>query len=227
MEVYVGTSGWYYEWNEDKSLDWFLAHSGLNAVELNASFYRFPFPNQIKSWAKKGAGLSWAVKVHRSVTHTHLFNERGFEIWERFQAAFDPLDDRISFYLFQAPPRFDDAERLIAFAEGAGLADRCAVELRNPDLLGDDDLCARIAEHAVLVSVDSPDFQNRIFAGAFVYLRMHGRGEWYRHDYAGEELEETASIIRDQKPKRVHVFFNNDHAMLDNARAMARILAGD
>ncbi len=227
MEVYVGTSGWYYEWNEDKSLDWFYAHSGLNAVELNASFYRFPFPNQIKSWAEKGADLSWSVKVHRSVTHSHLFNEEGFGVWEKFRDAFAPLDDSIAFYLFQAPPRFDDADRLIGFVEDACLGDRCAVELRNTDLLGDDDLCTRIADKAVLVSVDSPDFQNRIFAGPLIYLRMHGRDDWYRHDYAREELEETASIIRDQKPERVHVFFNNDHAMLDNARAMARILAGD
>lgn len=225
MEIYVGTSGWYYHWNPEKSLDWFVAHAGLNAVELNASFYRFPFPNQIKSWVNKGSSLSWAVKVHRSVTHTHLFNEKGFGVWERFREAFAPLDDAVAFYLFQAPPRFDDADRLVAFVEDAGLGDRCAVEVRNPVLLGDDELCARIADHAVLVSVDSPDFRNRIFAGPVVYLRMHGRNEWYSHDYADAELEETASILRSRNPERVHVFFNNNHAMLDNARAMARILA--
>ncbi|HDR72626.1 MAG TPA: DUF72 domain-containing protein [Methanoculleus sp.] len=225
MEVYVGTSGWYYAWNREKSLDWFCAHAGLHAVELNASFYRFPSPDQVRSWAEKGADLSWSVKVHRSVTHAHLFNEEGFSVWERFRDAFAPLDDRIAFYLFQAPPRFDDQERLITFADEADLGDRCAVEVRNPDLVGDDDLCAMIKDHAVLVSVDSPDFQNRIFAGPLIYLRMHGRGEWYSYNYSGEELEETASIVRSGDPKRVHVFFNNDHAMLDNAQAMARLLA--
>ncbi|MDG6256561.1 MAG: DUF72 domain-containing protein [Methanomicrobiaceae archaeon] len=225
MEVYVGTSGWYYEWNEEKSLDWFLEHSGLNTVELNASFYRFPYPNMIKSWVEKGADLSWSVKVHRSVTHSHLFNEEGFAVWEKFRDAFSPLDDLIDFYLFQAPPRFDDADRLIDFVKETGLGDRCAVEVRNSDLLGDDDRCASIAERAVLVSVDSPDFQNRIFSGPLLYLRMHGRDDWYKHDYTGEELEDTASIIRDRNPEQVHVFFNNDHAMLDNARAMTRILA--
>jgi uncharacterized protein YecE (DUF72 family) len=225
VEVNVGTSGWYYDWNREKSLDWFIAHSGLNAVELNASFYRFPLPGHVTSWARKGEGLSWAVKVHRSVTHTHLFNERAFAVWERFRATFAPLDPAIDFYLFQAPPRFDDADRLIAFVEDAGLGNRCAVEVRNPALLGDDDRCARIADHAVLVSVDSPDFRNRIFPGPLVYLRMHGRDGWYSHDYTDDELEETASIIRSRQPGRVHVFFNNDHAMLDNARAMATILA--
>ncbi|RLF12723.1 MAG: DUF72 domain-containing protein, partial [Thermoprotei archaeon] len=39
MRVYIGTSGWLYDWNLDGSLDWYVKNSGLNAVELNASFY--------------------------------------------------------------------------------------------------------------------------------------------------------------------------------------------
>ncbi|MEM4913906.1 MAG: DUF72 domain-containing protein, partial [Desulfurococcaceae archaeon] len=69
MEVYVGTSGWLYDWNEGASLDWYVEESGLNAVELNASFYRFPFRNQVKGWSIKGSTLRWSVKVHRSITH--------------------------------------------------------------------------------------------------------------------------------------------------------------
>jgi uncharacterized protein YecE (DUF72 family) len=25
MELYIGTSGWYYDWNGDKTLDWYIA----------------------------------------------------------------------------------------------------------------------------------------------------------------------------------------------------------
>jgi uncharacterized protein YecE (DUF72 family) len=39
MELFVGTSGWFYSWNPDGSFDWFCRFSGLNAVELNMSFY--------------------------------------------------------------------------------------------------------------------------------------------------------------------------------------------
>ncbi|MFP3209319.1 MAG: DUF72 domain-containing protein, partial [Nitrososphaeria archaeon] len=38
MEPYVGTSGWSYAWNPD-GLEWYVRNSGLNAVELNSSFY--------------------------------------------------------------------------------------------------------------------------------------------------------------------------------------------
>jgi uncharacterized protein YecE (DUF72 family) len=42
MDVFVGTSGWYYDWNKKKNLDWFVQNSSLNTVELNASYYSFP-----------------------------------------------------------------------------------------------------------------------------------------------------------------------------------------
>ncbi|MEM2841617.1 MAG: DUF72 domain-containing protein, partial [Candidatus Bathyarchaeia archaeon] len=85
MECYVGTSGWFYSWNEEGSLDWYVANSGLNAVELNTSFYRFPYPNMVKSWASKGKDLRWAVKVNRLITHTFKFNDRALQSWMKFQ----------------------------------------------------------------------------------------------------------------------------------------------
>jgi uncharacterized protein YecE (DUF72 family) len=224
MQTFVGTSGWAYDWNEGGNLDWFIGHAGLNAVELNASFYRFPYRNQILSWAKKGKNLHWAVKVHRSVTHTHRFNKEAEEIWGRFRDAFVPLDPFIDFYLFQAPPRFADAGRVIAFAEAAGLEDRFAFEIRNAALLCDDDACHMLQEQVTLVSVDSPDICNRIFPGRIIYLRMHGREGWYSHDYPEKELLETAELLRAARPGKVYVFFNNDHAMLANAQLMRRVL---
>ncbi|MGC8556152.1 MAG: DUF72 domain-containing protein, partial [Conexivisphaera sp.] len=66
-EFYVGTSGWSYSWNPD-GIGWYAENSGLNAVELNASFYRFPFPSMVRGWSRR-SGLRWSIKVHRSVTH--------------------------------------------------------------------------------------------------------------------------------------------------------------
>lgn len=223
-KVFVGTSGWYYGWNPDRTLDWYLARSGLNAIELNASFYRFPWKNQILSWARKGTSLSWAVKVNRSVTHTHQFNERGFEIWKQFHDAFAPLDRYVRFYLFQAPPRFTNLERAIRFANLAGLGSRFALEIRNASLLAEDRAFQDLCEHLVPVSVDSPDITNRIFPGEVIYLRMHGRTGWYNHFYTEDELRETVRLILDKKPGEIYIFFNNDHAMLENAKKMLNLL---
>ncbi|MDD5419789.1 MAG: DUF72 domain-containing protein [Methanomicrobiaceae archaeon] len=219
-DVFVGTSGWYYDWNSAKSLECFAAHSGLNAIELNFSFYRFPTVAQAARWAEQGGGLRWSVKVHRSVTHRLLFSEQAQEVWERFSERFAPLDASIDFFLFQAPPRLTDAGRVLLFAERTELFGRFALELRNPSLLGDDDLCRRLQEDILLVSVDSPDFANRIFSGDVIYLRMHGRNDWYRHDYTEAELDGVKERIAEINPRRAYIFFNNDHAMLKNARAM-------
>ena len=223
MEVHVGTSGWAYAWNRGRSLAWFAEHSGLDAVELNASFYGFPSEKSVRSWAATGSMLRWSVKVNRSITHRHRFNEKAVPVWERFYERFLALDDLVDFYLFQAPPAFADVGRLVAFVEAIDLGARCAVEVRNPVVLGDDEACRRLQESAVLVSVDSPDFLERVFPGDIVYLRMHGRDGWYRHDYTEDELAAIRARIVAAGPERAYVFFNNDHAMLEDARVMVRL----
>ncbi|MCM2465071.1 DUF72 domain-containing protein [Methanoculleus oceani] len=223
MEVRVGTSGWAYAWNRGGSLAWFVEHSGLNAIELNASFYGFPSEKSVSSWAGAGSGLRWSVKVNRSVTHRHRFNEKAIGVWERFRERFLPLDDLVDFYLFQAPPALADVDRIIAFLEAIDLGRRCAVEVRNPAVLGDDEACRRLQEATLLVSVDSPDFRERVFPGDTVYLRMHGREGWYRHDYTDGELAGIRDGIAAIGPERAYVFFNNDHAMLEDARTMMRL----
>jgi uncharacterized protein YecE (DUF72 family) len=225
MDAFVGTSGWYYEWNKKKNLDWFVENSGLNSVELNASFYRFPFPNNITSWSAKGTGLRWSIKVHRSITHWRQFSESALKIWENFRGLFEPMDHLIDFYLFQAPPKFTDIEKAIRFAEETGLDERFALEIRNKELLGNDELCAELLKKVTLVSVDSPDYTNCIFPGKIVYMRMHGRENWYNYNYSQTEINETARKISGFKPEKVYIYFNNNHNMLENARTALKIFS--
>ncbi|RLE86881.1 MAG: DUF72 domain-containing protein [Thermoprotei archaeon] len=229
MEVYVGTSGWMYDWNRGGSLDWYVRFSGLNAVELNASFYRFPFPSQVSSWARKGVKLRWAIKVHRSITHRRRLTPQALEVWARFRERFKPLDHLIDFYLFQLPPSFQatetNIERVKSFARAAGLGHRMAIEFRHESWFNEEtvDICREIS--ATVVSVDSPMGTWIRSSNGIVYLRMHGRSAWYAHDYSGEELEEVAEGVLSLEPSKVYVFFNNDHWMLGNAREMLRILS--
>ncbi|MEM1931653.1 MAG: DUF72 domain-containing protein [Sulfolobales archaeon] len=230
VSVYVGTSGWLYDWNEGASLDWYLKYSGLNAVELNASFYRFPFPNQVISWRRKTEvyGVRWAVKVHRSVTHMRMLSEDSLAIWSKFANLFKPLDDFVDFYLLQMPPRFemsaDNIFKLERFAKSVRLGSKLAVEFRNKSWFNDDavELCRKIG--VTVVSIDSPIGTWIASSNNVVYIRLHGRAEWYSYEYSLEELKEIATKIAEVSPRRVYVFFNNDHWMLDNARTMLKIL---
>jgi uncharacterized protein YecE (DUF72 family) len=227
MEFFVGTSGWAYPWNEKRSLDWFVANSGLNTVELNASFYRFPSLNAVKSWTKKGASLRWAIKANRMITHTCRFSEKAWEWWSKFRELFSPLDGAVDFYLFQLPPSTTpQLARLIEnFAKKTNLQRRLALEVRNLQWFSEE--WTRWASNLgiTLVSVDSPDFPRDVFnTDGLVYVRMHGRTAWYVHQYSDEELQEVAAKILKAKPDKAYVFFNNDEAMLENARTMLQIL---
>lgn len=229
MRVFVGTSGWFYEWNEERTLDWYIADSGLNAVELNASFYRFPFPNMVRSWANKGKKLAWAVKVNRTVTHTHRFNAGALAPWKRFRRLFEPLDSQIHFYLFQLHPMiaFGQAERVERFARATELGSRFALEPRHESWFraGAADWACELG--LTLVAVDSPSLARTVAnTSGSVYVRMHGRTGWYHHDYTAGELRGVAVKVRNAKPDAAYVFFNNDSNMLPNARAMYRIAAG-
>jgi uncharacterized protein YecE (DUF72 family) len=229
MEIFVGTSGWMYDWNEGESLEWFCRHSGLNAVELNMSFYRFPFPNQIRGWAARGGGLRWAVKVNRLITHRFKFGGRALELWRRFERLFGPMEGLIDFYFFQLPPALTpkSASKLGEFIRGTGLGRRFALEVRNLGWFE-----PRWVEWArglgiTWVSVDSPDFPRDIHnTSGLVYLRMHGRDAWYSHNYSDRELREVAEKIEAAEPGAVYIYFNNNHDMLENARRMLGLLRG-
>lgn len=226
MEIFIGTSGWYYSWNEGGNFKWFIENSGLNSVELNASFYRFPFPNQIKAWAKSGKHLRWAIKVNRLITHVFKLDSHAFQTWKKFEKLFEPLAKCIDFYLFQLQPNTtpNSIEKIEEFIHKVDLGSKFALEFRNEEWFNN--LYVNWAEKLgiTLVSIDAPDLPRTIFntSGA-VYERIHGRSEWYSHFYSDEELQEIADKIVNAKPERAYVYFNNDHAMLENAQRMRQI----
>ena len=218
MYTFVGTSGWLYDWNIGQSLEWYLSNSKLNAVELNASFYRFPFPNQVKSWSERGRSLHWVVKVNRLVTHVHMLNENACKTYEKFLELFKPLDKIIDLYLLQMPPNFSTnmKGRVEEFSDSFN-GEKMAFEFRNRSWYDYD--FEELGIKGAVVSPDSPDISSKIFAkNGIVYVRFHGRGLWYSYKYSRAELKEVADECMAVNPKRLYAFFNNDHNMLRNAQ---------
>ncbi|MEM3412296.1 MAG: DUF72 domain-containing protein [archaeon] len=226
MEVYVGTSGWFYSWNPERSLDWYVQNSGLNAIELNASFYRFPFPNQIKSWANKGKDLFWAVKVNRLVTHVHKFSKDSERYWENFEKLFQPLDPDV--FLFQLPPSisFNLADKIQEFFKKCCIdPKKIVLEGRHLSWFTDDALSWAKKLKICLSGIDAPGFGTKVIKTSdTMYFRFHGRTSWYSYNYSMEELSELANKFKKIKPKKIAIFFNNDHDMLSNARMMHNLM---
>ncbi len=213
--IYVGTSGWMYDWNEKGNLEWYVKNSELNAVELNMSFYRFPYRNQIESWKKYK--IRWSIKVNRYITHVKRMKD--LESWNKFYELMEVLHP--DFYLFQLPPNFkyseENIERISKFS--SILKYRMAVEFREKEWY------EKLPKFdCTVVSIDSPIGTYIVNTSGKIYLRMHGREEWYNYEYKDEELTEIVEKIKEKSPNDVYVFFNNDHYMLENARKMKKIL---
>ncbi len=227
-EVFVGTSGWVYDWNLGGTLEWYTKFSGLNAVELNASFYRFPYKNQVIGWSRRGSKLRWSIKVHKSVTHASKMSERALDTWSRFHELFKPLEGNIDFFLFQLPPNFSCRNELLrrieVFYEKSRLEQRLAVEFRHPSCFTDEIVEWARGLGLTLVSVDSPIISWVVKSNSNLYLRLHGREEWYAYEYSEEELKELARRMISLNPEKIYVFFNNNHWMLENARVMLSML---
>lgn len=228
MEVFVGTSGWMYDWNVYGNFDWYVKYSGLNAVELNASFYRFPYPRQVISWFRKGSKLKWSIKVNRVITHIRRLNVKALDVWHKFRDLFEPMDSIVKFYLFQMPPSFTrnarNIERIRFFAKETSLGKRFAIEFRHESWFNNETVELLRKLGLTVVSVDSPQITWIVSSNGIVYLRMHGREEWYAYDYSEEELKEIAEKVIELNPREVYVFFNNNHWMLGNAKLMLKIL---
>ena len=222
-EIFVGTSGWSYDWNLGKSLDWYTTESKLNAIELNMSYYRFPFPNMIKAWVKKGSNLVWVIKAHRLITHLKKLNKESYSIFDRFKKLFLPMEESIHYYLLQFPSRFTDLDKIEKFIENCG-NEKIAIEFRNNSMFNDEILKWGEELGILLVSIDAPELPTKIMSENTIYERVHGRTAWYSHNYSDEELLEIKERIMSAKPKKVYVFFNNNHMMLENAIRMYNLL---
>ena len=108
-KIRIGTSGYSFSWNKAKpdAFEWYSGQS-FNSVEINYSFYRFRQVTSIKLWrAKAPKDFTFSIKVHRSVTHyNRLKKPRSIQLWDEFLKNFEPLENKIDFWLFQMPANF-------------------------------------------------------------------------------------------------------------------------
>jgi len=73
--------------------------------------------------------------------------------------------------------------------------------------------------------VDAPGLPNNVVAiNDTVYLRLHGRTEWYSYVYTPRELDQIVETLGATRAKIIGVYVNNDEGMLENGLYLARRL---
>lgn len=221
--IKVGTSGYNYFWNEGKpnSFKWYIS-KGFNTVEINATFYSFPYKSWIRNWLESPEYFDFSIKVNRIITHYQRLSEKSAETFMKFKERLKEIEHKISFWLFQMPPTFEYSEknysRLINFFKKAGLENNGVVEFRDESWFKIASLHEELSKNGIIMcSIDSPDFPNDIYlCNNIIYLRLHGRKEWYSYEYSNEELDEIIKRINSLNFKKCYIYLNNDHGMLPN-----------
>jgi uncharacterized protein YecE (DUF72 family) len=212
-EIRIGTSGWSYPsgpgtWNgifypsrarggrsaKVDELAFYAEH--FDTVEVNASFYRLPDPELVRSWAARTpAGFDFSLKLFQKFTHPGMYKKAHApgmpaddEIAaipavtradaDAFKAAIDPLAGagKLGALLAQFPPSFragDDARDYLGWLLQAFRGYPVAVELRHKSW--SDDMGGTLALlnsfGAAWAQIDEPKFRFSIRQNLLPNLR--------------------------------------------------------
>lgn len=241
--LYVGTSGFSYEdWvgpvyppdlPKSEWLAYYATTLGLNACELNFTFYRMPGLRTMVQLAQKvPPGFRFTLKAPRIFTH-----ERGDvhpEDWTTFQQVLRPLqeEDKFGCVLVQFPYSFHNTPENRAYLQR--VRDRwpdlpLVVEFRNRQWARAEVYEFLRALNMGFCSVDQPAFRNLLPREAILtsdigYVRFHGRNreKWWHHEHAWEryDYEYTREDLLEWVPKirrmseqaqAVYLFANNHY----------------
>jgi uncharacterized protein YecE (DUF72 family) len=221
--LFIGTAGWSIPKESAARLPGEGTHleryaRGLNAVEINSSFYRSHLGATYARWAASTpSGFRFAVKVPKEVTH--ILRLRETAPLDRFAAETAALGGKLGTWLLQLPPglafnpgtagRFFDGLR-------ARFAGEVACEPRHPTWFtpqaGQLLVQYRVARVAADPSIDPQGTRPGGWEG-LIYYRLHGSPEMYRSTYSGEFLRGMAGMLmRLTSSAPVWCIFNNTAA---------------
>jgi uncharacterized protein YecE (DUF72 family) len=222
-KVWIGTSGWTYDgWRgpfypaEIPKRLWLSYYATQFATtEINASFYRTPSLDAVRSWRDTTpAGFTFAWKASKFITHWKKLSEKCKNSIELMETRLEVLGPKGCLVLFQLPPHFlKDRARLDAFIQMLPGNRRYAFEFRHRSWYQDEILHLLEENKVALCISDHGDAPSPWEVTArHVYVRAHGPGGRYHGSYSGRTLAKWAELIAKWRRERreVYVYFDND-----------------
>lgn len=243
-KIFIGSSGWSYgHWVGNfypASLaknQWLSYYSKyFNTVELNMSFYRYPYIGMIENWRNKlPENFKMTFKAHRQITHIQHF--KNIQTLKRFYEMTDGMKEKIGCILFQAPPSFEMNKKnfniLELFLAETDTKRYNAIEFRHPSWWHHETAYLLRKYNTAFCTVSGLDMPKKhIITADFAYCRFHGPGVPYSSEYTEKQLRNYADVIKkwvsENKVKEVYCYFNNDFQgfAVKNAMFLKKILVG-
>lgn len=240
--IHVGTSGWVYGgWRgrfypeglaQRKWLKFYAER--FDTVELNATTYRLPKPEQVQVWCETvPPEFRYTVKLSRLITHRRDLPPRLDEFIENYFARAACFDARkLAQILVQFPPYLERNDaRLEAFLDKLPPEYRYVVEFRNATwfepavekLLRERNIAFAIHDYPKL------HVPKWVTSSGLAYLRLHGYSGLYVGSYPRRSLQHWVRELKRMQAEvdDVYVYFNNDvdAAAPHDALELKRLLA--
>src|SRR5690554_435486 len=144
FEVFVGCAKWnktdlkgFYPKGTKDELVYYS--SQFNSIELNATFYKAPSPQQVATWAAKAPdNFKFFPKIPQFVSHfNRLQNVK--QQTEEFCNAISHFEEKLGMTFLQMPDNFHPKyfERVVSFVESFPKEIPLAVEMRHADWFAD------------------------------------------------------------------------------------------
>jgi uncharacterized protein YecE (DUF72 family) len=222
MRNYTGCSGYNYKnWRgkfypqDLPQKNWLEYYADtFDTVEINNSFYRLPEKNTLKNWHDQVPGnFRFTLKGSRYVTHLKKLNQTE-EAVNKFHDRAGLLKGKLGCILWQLPGnQHKDIAKLEKFCRTLSRDFRNVMEFRHNSWF-DEEVYDVMKNHGMIFCVISaPDGLSdaAVKTADQVYMRFHGRDNWYRDPYPSDALRAWAEKLKNLKPKQLYAYFNNDY----------------
>ncbi len=219
---YIGTSGWVYDdWkgvfypgtlSKQKWFGFYAQH--FQSVEVNATFYRFFKDATYRKWYERAPkDFKYVLKVPRLITHYKKLQDAN-DIIQSFEYSAMLLKEKLGNLLLQIPSNMPyDPIRLDMALKSFKHPKLVSVEIRKREWLTDEFLDVLRKNKVSYCNPDEPGWRlDKILTSQTGYLRLHGRSDWYNHEYDAKEMDEIrdcALSLSEQGARQVFVYFDN------------------
>ncbi|HXI00656.1 MAG TPA: DUF72 domain-containing protein [Sphingobacteriaceae bacterium] len=237
MKLFVGCSGFYNSsWKtvfypeKLPQKKWFEHYATqFNSLEINSSFYRYPKLQVLEKWVNESpADFLFAVKAPRTVTHYRKFNDVAQPLKDFYNLIEEGLKDKLGPVLFQLPPSYSyTAEHLEQIIKALDPRFLNVIEFRHASWMLPEIYAALEHANITYCSMSHPSLPDDLISfGKTAYIRFHGVPKLYFSEYSDEYLNKWAEKIKQIKPEKCFIYFNNTitPAAISNARFLLELL---
>ncbi len=221
MKKFIGCSGYHYkDWEEDfypkgmkKNiwLEYYAKH--YNTVEINNTFYKIPGRETFDEWNKQTPShFRFSIKGSRYITHMKKLKDSKPHV-DRFYESIEPLKKKINTVLWQLPGNLHkNMGKMESFCKELDSTYINVIEFRHLSWFEQEVYDLLASYNIVVCSLSAPDDFPEFIEDStgIIYLRMHGKDDWYRYNYSDEELETWKHRIAQSNANECYVYFNND-----------------